>query len=143
MNNHQKFPETQLHELTHLVREMKRELLEFLTTRFELLRSELRDTVAAWRSAIPLGMVAILLLLTGYLLLTLAAVGLIAVAFWGNPYAWFFAFLIAGLAWTIFGGIAAYLAYNSLRQRGMFPKKTIEVLKADRVWIASEAGTRI
>lgn len=143
MTNHERFPETQLHELTQLVREMRRELVEFIATRFELLRSEVRDTMAAWRSAIPLGMVAVLLLLTGYLLLTLAVVGLIAVAFWGNPYAWFFAFLITGLAWTIFGGIAAYLAYNSLRQRGRFPNKTMEVLKADRAWIANEVGTQI
>jgi uncharacterized membrane protein YqjE len=143
MNNHEKFPETQLHELTQLVKEMKRELVDFVTTRFELLRSEMRETMDAFKSAIPFGVIAVLLMLTGYLLLTLAVVGLIAVAFWGSPYAWFFAFLITGLAWTIFGVLAAYLAYNSLRKHGMFPKKTVEVLKADKIWMEREVSHQI
>ena len=143
MHNHEKFPENQLHQLSKLIVEMKNELIEFVSTRFELFRSEIREAASAWRAAAPLGLAAIVLLFTGYLLLTLAVVGLIAVAFAGNPYAWFFAFLITGSAWCLFGAVAAYLAYNSLRQHGIFPRKTIEVLKADKLWIENEVGSQI
>jgi len=143
MPNHENFPENQLHQLSKLVVEMKNELIEFVTTRFELFRSELRDATAAWKAAAPLCLAAIVLLFTGYLLLTLAIVGLVVVAFAGNPDAWFFAFLITGLAWCLFGAIAAYLAYNSLRRHGVLPRKTIEVLKADKFWIENEVGSQI
>jgi|SRR3954451_13100551 hypothetical protein len=142
MNNHERFPESQFHQLKGLVLEMKKELVEFATTRYELLMSEIRDTTKAWKSAAPWGVMAILLFVTGYLLLTLAVVGLIAVAFWGSPYAWFLAFLITGVAWTVLGAISAYLAYNALRRHGVVPKKTIEVLKADKVWM-NEVGNQI
>src|SRR3954452_15416208 len=133
MNNsttsQERFPELQFHRLTQLVLEMKRELVEFATTRVELLRSEIQESVAAMKAAAPMAVIAIVLLVTAYLLLTLALVGLVAVAFVGNPYAWFFAFLIVGGAWALLGVIAAFLALRSLRRLGLFPKKTIEVLK--------------
>jgi uncharacterized membrane protein YqjE len=139
-NTHERFPEQQIHRVTQLLLEMKGELLEFLTTRVELLRSEIQESVAAVKSAAPVAVIAVVLLMTAYLLLTLAVVGLIAVAFVGNPYAWFFAFLIVGGAWALFGVIAAFLALRSLRKLGLFPKKTIEVLKADKVWIDREVS---
>jgi uncharacterized membrane protein YqjE len=139
-NNHERFPEQQIHRVTQLLLEMKGELLEFVTTRVELLRSEIQESVAAAKAAAPMAVIAIVLMATAYLLLTLALVALIAVAFAGNPYAWFFAFLIAGVAWAIFGAMAAYFAVRSLRKFGLFPKKTIEVLKADKVWIDREVS---
>jgi uncharacterized membrane protein YqjE len=141
-NTQERFPEPQIHRVTELLLEMKRELLDFVTTRVELFRSEVQETLAAIKSAAPLAVIAIVLMITAYLLLTLAVVGLIAVAFVGNPYAWFFAFLIAGGAWGLFGIIAAFLAMRSLRKLGFFPKKTIEVLKADKVWIDREVGSQ-
>ena len=139
-NTQERFPEQQIHRVTQLLLEMKGELLDFVTTRYELLRAEIQESIAALKAAAPLALIAIVLLATAYLLLTLAVVGLIAVAFVGNPYAWFFAFLIAGGAWALFGIMAAFLAVRSLRSLGLFPKKTIEVLKADKVWIDREVS---
>jgi uncharacterized membrane protein YqjE len=138
--NSERFPEQQIHRVTQLLLEMKGELLEFITTRVELLRSEIQESLAAVKAAAPMAVIAIVLLVTAYFLLTLAVVGLIAVAFVGNPYAWFFAFLIAGGAWALFGIMAAFFALRSLRKLGLFPKKTIEVLKADKVWIDREVS---
>ena len=101
MSNQERFPENQLHRLTQLLVEMKHELIEFVTTRVELFRSEIQENVKAFKAAAPLAIIAVVLLSTAYLLFTLAVVGLIAVAFLGNPYAWFFAFLIAAGAWTL------------------------------------------
>jgi hypothetical protein len=86
---------------------------------------------------------ALALVGTGYLLLTLAVVVLVASAFAANPYAWFLAFVIVGVLWTAMGGAAAFFAYNEFRAKGRFPKRSVEVLKADRVWLQTEASNRL
>jgi hypothetical protein len=69
-------------------------------------------------------------------------VALVVSAFSGNPYAWFFGFVIVGVVWVIVGGITAFFAYNEFRSKARFPKRTVEVLKADKDWLGSEARTR-
>jgi uncharacterized membrane protein YqjE len=132
MTNHEKSHESQSQRFAQTLGEIKNEFIEFISTRIELFQSEVRETTATWKSAAPLLLAALVLLLMSFLLITLAVVALIAVAFMGNPYAWFFALVITGVVWGALGGIAAYLATNTLRTRGVFARKTIEVLKADR-----------
>jgi uncharacterized membrane protein YqjE len=119
--------------------EIKDELKDFVETRYELFRSELQDGVAGLKAAAPLAAAALLFAATAYVLLTLALVALIAVAFWSSPYHWFLAFLIVGVVWTITAGILGFLVRNDLRNRGLVPKKTIEVLKRDKRWLQNEA----
>jgi uncharacterized membrane protein YqjE len=64
---------------------------------------------------------------------------LVAVAFWNNPYRWFFAFLIVSVVLAITGALTAWMALRGLRAHGLFPKKTVEVLKADKIWLQNEA----
>ena len=120
-----------------LLVEIKHELSEFVETRYNLFRNEARDTAARIKSAIPLALGAAVLLVTAYFLFTLAVVAVIAVAFWNNPYHWFFAFLIAAVVWAIGGAILAFLARNEFRERGFLPK-TVEVLKRDKRWFENE-----
>jgi uncharacterized membrane protein YqjE len=120
-----------------LLNETKQELKQFLNTRIEILKSELRETLSAVRVAVPLGVLALVFAGTGFLVLTAAAVAIVASAFAGNPYAWFFALVIVGVLWTAFGAIAAFFAYNSIRSKGMFPRRTLAVLKADKLWLES------
>jgi uncharacterized membrane protein YqjE len=123
--------------------EMKIELLDFLDTRFELLKTELQEKLKILKSVAPLGALGALLLGTAYLLFTLALVSLVVVAFEGNPYRWFFAFLIVGFAWAMFGGIAAYFAQRELKMNPLLPQRTIEVLKGDKIWIEAEVRNRV
>ena len=118
------------------------ELKEFVNTRIQMIKAELHETVAALSVAIPLGLVALILAGTGFLLLTAAVVALVAAAFAGHAHAWVFAFAIVGVVWFAFGGVAAFFVYNAFRSKSMFPKHTVEVLKADRIWIESEARTK-
>lgn len=118
--------------------EIKDELRDFVETRYELLRSELHEALSTVKSAAPLAVAAAIFFATAYFLLTLALVAVIAVAFWNSPYHWFFAFLIVGVVWAITGGILAFLVRNDLRTRGLFPKKTVEVLKRDKRWLQNE-----
>jgi uncharacterized membrane protein YqjE len=126
--------------LAQVVAEMKDELKDFFQTRIQLLVSELKEKAENSKKAALLGAIGAVLGVMAFLLLTLAAVGLIAVAFWGSPYAFFFAFLIMGVFYAI---IAGMLAIGAMRQlKGFAPNKTIEVLKEDKVWLQSEARSQ-
>ena len=123
--------------------EMKIELLDFLDTRIELLKTEVREKLKILKAAAPLGALGALLLGTAYLLFTLALVSLVVVAFPDNPYRWFFAFLIVGFAWAVFGGIAVYFAKRKLDTETLLPQRTIEVLKGDKIWIEAEVRNQV
>ena len=140
--NRNSYAESQGPTLAGVVAEIKDETKEFVQTRVQMFQAELREKVATWKSGALLAGVGVLLLGTAYLLLTLALVGLVAVAFWGSPYAWFLAFLIVGALWGIIGGILAFLAVREFRRQGIAPKKTLEVLREDKMWLQSEAGSQ-
>ena len=129
--------------LTTLLAEMKEELKEFVQTRIAMLRGELQEKRRILKTAAPLGVAAVFLLSTAYLLLTMALVGLVAAFFAANPYRWFFAFLAIAVLWTILGGVAAYLAKRELELKGLMPKRTIEILKGDKVWVQSEVRNQV
>jgi uncharacterized membrane protein YqjE len=124
--------------VTDVVAEIGDELRSFCVTRIEMFKAEVRESVADLKAAMPLVLVAAALLGTAGLLLTLALVALVAMAFMGNPYAWFFSFLIVGGLWLVTGGILTALAMNRLRRHGVIPKKTVQVLKADKEWFEAE-----
>lgn len=124
-----------------IVSELREELKQFLSTRVQMLKSELHETVSSIRIAVPLGLLTLMFVVTAFLLFSAAVVTLVASAFAGNPYAWFFGLIIVAVLWVILGGIAAFFAYNEFRSKSVFPKRTLEVLKADKSWIESEART--
>lgn len=123
--------------LRAILNETKQELKQFLSTRMEILKSEFREALSAFRVALPLGLAAAAFMGTGFLVLTGAVVALVASAFAGNPYAWFFALVIVGVIWTVLGVAAAFFAYYRIRSKGMFPRRTVAVLKADKIWLES------
>lgn len=124
-----------------IVAEIREDLKQFLNTRLQLLKSEIHEIFSAIQVALPLGAVALVLLGTGFLLITAAIVTIVASAFSGNPYAWFYAFIIVGFVWIAIGAISALFAFNEFRSRAMFPKRTIATLKADKNWIETETRT--
>jgi uncharacterized membrane protein YqjE len=126
-----------------LLAEIKDEIRDFLQTRISMLTTELREKTRNLKTAAILALGGALLLSTAYLLITLALAGLVVAAFPNSPYRWFFAFLIVGVLWMIFGGIAAYFAKRELEVRGLLPKRTIEVLKGDKIWVETEVRGQI
>ena len=123
--------------LGEVVAEVKEEIKDFMQTRLQMFVNEMREKMQNSKKAAIWGAAGVVLLGTAYLLLNLALVGLVAVAFWGSPYAWFLAFLIVGGFWLIGGGMLAMLAVRQFQ--GVTPTKTIEVLKEDKVWLQQEA----
>lgn len=116
--------------LGDLLGEIRDEVFEFLQTRVQMLVSEVHENFVYSKKAVIYGVLAVTLLFTAYLLLTLALVGLVAVAFWGSPYAWFASFLIVGLLWSILGTMFAIAARADFK--GLAPRRTIKVLKEDK-----------
>lgn len=141
MNDYSKAPPER--SLGNLIAELKEEATSFFTTRVEMFRSEFQETVRGWKSLLPLAVIAVVLLATAYALFTLALVSLVVVAFWGNPYHWFFAFLIVGFVWAVSGALVAFFAKVTFRNRGLFPRKSLGVLQADRLWLQMETKGHI
>jgi uncharacterized membrane protein YqjE len=125
--------------LGSIVAEIKGEAQDFFNTRVQLVKTEFKEALGAVKVALPLSVIAIALVCTGFLLFTVAAVVLVASAFAGHAYAWFVAPVIVGFLWICLGGVAAFFAYNVIRSRGRFPRRTVEVLKADKMWLQTEA----
>ncbi|HKW27328.1 MAG TPA: phage holin family protein [Terriglobales bacterium] len=126
-----------------VVNEVKDELKEFLQTRIRMLKAELGEKMRTFKAALPMMATAIVFLATAFLLLTLCLVGLIAVAFYGDPFRWFFSFLIVGVLYSLIGGMTAVFGLKELRAQGIMPKKTIKVLKEDQIWLQHEARTQV
>jgi uncharacterized membrane protein YqjE len=125
--------------LADILAEMKNEFREFVQTRIELLRVELQQKTRVIKAALPLAAVGLLFLTMAFVLFSVALVGLVVVAFAGNPYRWFLAFLIISFLWALFGGIAVWVAKQRLSAKGVMPRKTIHVLNNDKAWLQREA----
>lgn len=129
--------------VTEILAEMRVELVDFVETRVRILRAELREKWRAAKGAIPLVIIAAVLLGTTFLLVTGALVGLVVAAFPQSVYRWFFACIIVAFFWGVLGLAAAYFAKRELEGTGLLPKRTLEVLKGDKVWIEAEVKNRI
>lgn len=134
---------TQEHERTliGLISDIRDELSGFVQTRARMFAADLQETLRGVRSMMPLAAMAMMLFSTAFLLFSLAVVGFVAMAFPDNPYRWPLAFVVVTVLWAMGGGVMVLLAKNRLRAREMFPKRTIEVLKADKIWLQGEAKT--
>ena len=124
--------------LAAIAAEMKQELKEFAETRIAMLKSELREKIGHWKVAAPLAGIGVVLLATAYLLITFGLVALAAV-FIDSPYRWFFALIGVGVLWALLGGVAVYIAKREFELNRVMPKKTLEVLRGDKIWLQKEA----
>ena len=129
--------------LATTIAEMKEELKEFVQTRVQMLKCELQEKAKALKIAAPLAVLGVLLLGTAYLLFTMALVGLAVAFFPASRYRCFFAFLIVWYVWALLAGIAAYFAKREFELKGLVPRKTIDVIKGDKIWIQAEAKNQI
>jgi uncharacterized membrane protein YqjE len=129
--------------VAQILTDMKAEFVEFVQTRITMLRAELQEKWKTAKVAIPLAILALVFLGTAYLLLTGALVGLVVAAFPQSAYRWFFAFIIVAVFWAILGAAAAYFAKREFELKSMMPKRTIEVLKGDKLWIQAEVKNRV
>jgi uncharacterized membrane protein YqjE len=127
---------------SHL-QELKNEFTEFVNTRVQMLKAELKSKLDAVKTAAPMMIVALVLGVVGFIVLTGALVAAIAMAFEGTLGGWALAMLIVGLAYCLIAGGAATFAVKTLTSDGLAPKRTMRVLQQDQAWLASEARTQL
>ncbi len=129
-------------QIAQALSELKDDLKQFAVTRYEMLRSELRDKVRHWKVAIPLLAAGIVLLGTAWLLLTVLFVVLIAGAMSESQWAYPIAIAIVTLVYAIVGAILGVSGSNSLKAQSVVPEKTLRVLKDDQQWLQAEARSQ-
>lgn len=134
MNNHLNSSKN----LTELLVEIKQELRDFVQTRITMLKVELQEKAKILKTAAPIALIGILLLMTAYLFFTLAVVALVFVALPDNAYRWCLAFVAVAVLWSLLGGVAVYFAKRELEVKGLLPRRAVEVLREDKLWIESE-----
>jgi uncharacterized membrane protein YqjE len=120
--------------------EIVNEVKQFVRTRYHMLRVEMKENMATWRRVAILGTLALVLLITTWLLFSLALVAVIAAAFYPSPYAWFLGFIIMTAVWGAGATILVLLAKHEMQAQDMYPKQTMETLKEDQVWVQNELG---
>jgi len=124
-----------------VLNETKEEIKEFIETRLQLLRSEIKEKISTWKYSVPLLLLAAGLLFIGWIILTFSLIALLRGVFLPSPYAWAWAGLIVTAIYLISGLIIGWFAYSELTSVGLAPKRTLEVLKQDQVWIRNEGRT--
>jgi uncharacterized membrane protein YqjE len=126
-----------------ILSDTKEELKDFLETRIAMLRTELGEKIAILKAAAPLAIVGIVFLVTAYMLFTLGLVGVIVAFMPENPYRWCIAFFAIAVLWGLIGGICAYMAIREFQVKELMPKRTMQVLKEDKLWLQSEVRSRV
>ena len=134
MNNTIKTSEANGRSLAAVVAELKNDVVQFLETRYQILLAEMKEKTETWKSALPWLLVAVFLAFAGFLLLTGAAVVLVAVAV---GVGW--SLLIVGAAYLILAAISVAVVYGELKSHGIAPQRTLHVLQEDKVWLQKEA----
>ena len=124
--------------LAAVISEAKEDLIAFLDTRLQMLRSEMQEKLSALKMSVPMIVMAALLGWAGFMLLSIALVAAIASAI-----GWGWAFCIVGVVYFLTAGTMGFIAYRELSQVGMAPKRTINVLKQDKAWLTAEARTQL
>jgi uncharacterized membrane protein YqjE len=117
-------------------------LREFIQTRLQILREEMKTKASLLKIAVPMFGIALAFMWVGFLLITGLFVVLIASAFSGIA-GWIWSFLIVGFVYLIVGGICAAFGAGELKSKSLAPKRTIQVLKQDQIWLRNEAKTQV
>jgi uncharacterized membrane protein YqjE len=127
--------------ISAILAETKEEITRFITTRVNILKAETEEKLRKLKSVIPLVVVALALLVAGWMSLTFALIALLHGLFLPSVYAWLWAGLIVGVAYILVGIGIGQMAFKTIKATSLTPSRTLTVLKQDQVWIKNEART--
>jgi Putative Actinobacterial Holin-X, holin superfamily III len=142
-NGHTRTVPDAIAELKLELNRLKEDLNEFVTTRAQMLRSEMGEKLRTIKMAAPTMVIGFALLLTAWLLFTGFLVTIIAQVFMPSPWAYTFSFILIAVLYSIVGGAAAYMGWKQLRDTSLKPVRTMRVLEQDRIWLQTEAKTQL
>ena len=121
-----------------VIHDLKVEGKEFLQTRVEMLKTEMKEKVSAWKTAVPMFAVAAVMAATAWLVLTACLVTLVAQAFVPSRWAYALATLIVGAVYLAVAAVAAWLGVSEVRRNSLRPERTLRMLKQDQAWLQNE-----
>jgi uncharacterized membrane protein YqjE len=124
-----------------ILAETKQEIVQFVTTRVSILKAEMDEKIRRLKSVVPLLVVALTLLLSGWMAFTFALIALLHALFMPSAYAWLWASLIVTVVYLAMGTVAGWFAYAEIKTTNLTPSRTLKVLQQDQVWIQNEART--
>jgi hypothetical protein len=127
--------------LAAILAETKEEITRFITTRVSMLKAETEEKVRKLKAVIPLIVVALALLIAGWMALTFALIALLHALFLPSIYSWLWAGLIVGGLYVAIGIAIGQMAISRIKATSLTPNRTLTVLKQDKVWIQNEART--
>lgn len=125
------------------IAELKNDARDFVSTRLQILTQEMNDKLKIWKATIPILVIAALLAVMAFIVLTFAFVAFLRGIFLPSPYAWCYGALIVTAVYFVAGGGLFYLGKRELTQAGIAPTRTIRVLKQDQIWIQNEARSQV
>lgn len=122
-----------------MLHDIKDEFGDFFTTRFTLLVAEMKQKTTLLKFALPMIVAGAICLLVALLFANVAILAAIAWSFGGDVLAWLWSALILFGAYFITGLVIAGLGMREVKETGIVPTRTIEVLKQDQNWAKREA----
>jgi hypothetical protein len=128
--------------LPELITQLKDELQEFVATRVAMLRAEFGGKLQSFKLAAPSILIGLVLVATGWLVLTAFLVAALANAF-DNPWRYPIALVIVGMVYSVVGAVVLTFGWQKIKAQGLTPERTIRVLKQDQVWLQTEVKTQL
>lgn len=118
--------------------ELKEDVKNFLQTRIELLRAELKEKIAAWKAPAAMLALAALFLLTAWFGLIFCIVAALHSAIAHTNFSWLWGGLIVTLLLLLSAVALGGAAYAGLRAASLKPTRTLRVLKQDQEWVRNQ-----
>jgi uncharacterized membrane protein YqjE len=124
--------------LQQVLYEIKDELRDFISTRFELLRAEMMDKWNSMKAAAPMVAIGLVLLVSAFGAFTFGLIALAATLI-GGEYRWALGAAAVTVLYGVIGGALAWMGAKQISADGLVPDRTLRVLKQDQMWAKTEA----
>lgn len=124
--------------LREVIYEIKDELRNFATTRYQMFAAEMREKLARVKASIPMLLGAAVLGTGAFFAFTFGLIAVVA-ALIQNDWRWAIGAGAVFVLYAVIGGVMAWVGYREISTEGLAPQRTIRVLKQDQMWIQNEA----
>jgi uncharacterized membrane protein YqjE len=124
--------------MREVIDELKVELKDFVSTRIDMLKAELKEKLTRVKASIPMLVTAAVFAIGAFFALTFGIIAAIAAVI-QNDWRWAIGAGAVFLVYLLIGGIVGWLGYKEITTEGLAPQRTLRVLKQDQAWIQNEA----
>src|SRR5262245_37442485 len=123
----------EVRQLSEVINQLKSDAKDFVATRVQMLRAEMKNKVTAWKVAVPMLAAAALCGLLAFVLLNFGILSFLAAWFAPDAYRWCYAGLILFGFYAILAAALYGVGRRQLRSEPFAPQRTLRVLKQDQI----------